>query len=71
MTKYTKYEASTQVGGCEHPIFIYGQRPRHQHELQRHVVRLQVSEMTKTENTETSINIGKQPGIMAVEILLS
>ena len=29
MTKYTTYDASTQVGGCEHPIFIYGQRPRH------------------------------------------
>ena len=52
MTKYTKYEASTQVGRCEHPILIYGRRPRHQHELQRHVVRLQVSEMTKAERRD-------------------
>ena len=27
---------------------MYGQRPRHKHELQRHAIRLQVSEMIKT-----------------------
>ena len=50
---------------------MYGQRPRHKHELERHAIRLHVSEMIKTrtsigpkllnyDNTEIYMMIGSK-----------
>ena len=45
-----RVQAPTQVGPP-----IYGQRPRDEHELRRHVVRLQVSELVSQHDMVTVI----------------